>query len=49
MTLMERVFRYIQNDPELWQKWNNARTDHARTVMMVRIAYQLGKLKLETV
>jgi hypothetical protein len=39
----ETVFRYIQNDPELWKRWHEARDYYERTMLMVEVAYKLGK------
>ena len=39
----ETVFRYIQNDPELWKRWHDAKTNHDRTKLMVEVAYKLGQ------
>jgi len=39
----ETVFRYIQNDPELWSLWNDAKSNHDRMKLMVEVAYKLGK------
>jgi hypothetical protein len=42
MDLTEKVFRIIQNTPDLWSKWNDAKTEHDRTILYVQTAYNLG-------
>lgn len=43
----ETVFRRIQNDPELWAKWNEAHFDEQRTALLVKVAYDLGRAVFE--
>ena len=42
MDLTETVFRIIQDDPDLWKKWNEAKVDYDRTILYVQVAYNLG-------
>lgn len=44
-TIKTQAFRQIQADPELYQAWCAALTYEARTEMLVKQAYELGRVQ----
>lgn len=40
--IREKAFRLIQNTPHMYRAWNEAKTESARTDMLIEIAYSYG-------
>jgi hypothetical protein len=41
--LVTKAFLRIQSDKQLYQQWNDAKTEADRTLMLMEQAYNMGK------